>query len=429
MAVNTTLKRLTLQSITKIVFFIVCLTVVLPLLAAQPASEAAQDVPTLEVFVRDACPHCAAAKAFLPEFSAQRPWLRIVLWAVDEDPAAREVLTHITRQAGLWPPGVPTFVYQNRVLIGFSTAQESGPELAAFVGERPANTSSSSTTATATATATATSSAPESKATATPSSATASAPQNAGLSSGSVDAGIFGTLSLARLGLPLFTLAVGLLDGFNPCAMWMLLFLLSLLVHLHDRRRMLLIAGTFVMVGAALYYAFMAAWLNIFMAVGMSAPVRTGLALLALFIAAVNIKDFFTFKAGFSLSIPESAKPKLYARVRELVQTRALSLALMGAAMLAIVANFIELLCTAGFPAMYTAVLAQQHLSPAAHYGYLGLYMVGYIADDSIMVGTAVMALSSQKLSENAGRWLKLVSGLVMLTLGGVMLLRPDWLF
>jgi threonine/homoserine/homoserine lactone efflux protein len=78
---------------------------------------------------------------------------------------------------------------------------------------------------------------------------------------------------------------------------------------------------------------------------------------------------------------------------------------------------------------MYTAVLAQQHLSPAAHYGYLGLYMVGYIADDSIMVGTAVMALSSQKLSENAGRWLKLVSGLVMLTLGGVMLLRPDWLF
>lgn len=391
--------RIAQASITKVIFLFACLTLVMPLVAAQPASDAVQEVPTLEVFVRDACPHCAAAKAFIPEFSAQRPWLRVVFRAVDEDPAARDALTRITNQAGLWPPGVPTFVYQHRVLVGFSTAQDSGPELAAFVGERPTGTVSPT------------------------------ASRATGHSSGSVDAGIFGTLSIARLGLPLFTLAVGLLDGFNPCAMWVLLFLLSLLVHLHDRKRMLLIAGTFVMVSALLYYAFMAAWLNIFMAVGLSAPVRTGLALLAVFIAAVNIKDFFAFKAGFSLSIPESAKPKLYARIREVVQTRSLSLALLGSAMLAIVVNFIELLCTAGFPAMYTAVLAQQQLSPAAHHGYLGLYMLGYIADDSIMVGTAVMALSSQKLTENAGRWLKLVSGLVMLALGGVMLMRPDWLF
>ena len=97
--------------------------------------------------------------------------------------------------------------------------------------------------------------------------------------------------------------------------------------------------------------------------------------------------------------------------------------------MLAVVVNFIELLCTAGLPAMYTAVLAQQQLSPSAYHGYLGLYILGYIADDSLMVGTAVIALSSRKLTESAGRWLKLVSGLVMLALGGVMLLRPDWLF
>lgn len=77
---------------------------------------------------------------------------------------------------------------------------------------------------------------------------------------------------------------------------------------------------------------------------------------------------------------------------------------------------------------MYTAILAQQALGPAAHYGYLGLYILGYITDDSLMVGATVLALSSHKLSENAGRWLKLVSGLVMLALGAVMLLRPDWL-
>jgi threonine/homoserine/homoserine lactone efflux protein len=92
------------------------------------------------------------------------------------------------------------------------------------------------------------------------------------------------------------------------------------------------------------------------------------------------------------------------------------------------VVNFIELLCTSGLPAIYTAVLAQQGLSPSAHYAYLALYILGYIADDTVMVAMAVVALSSRKLSERAGRWLKLLSGAVMLALGGAMILRPEWL-
>ncbi len=55
-------------------------------------------------------------------------------------------------------------------------------------------------------------------------------------------------LRAGELGLRLFTIVIGLLDGFNPCAMWVLLFLLSLLVNLHDRFKMVLIAGTFVAV-------------------------------------------------------------------------------------------------------------------------------------------------------------------------------------
>jgi hypothetical protein len=97
-------------------------------------------------------------------------------------------------------------------------------------------------------------------------------------------------------------------------------------------------------------------------------------------------------------------------------------------ALLAVVVNFIELLCTAGLPALYTAILSQHALTPAAHYGYLGLYILGYVADDSLMVGTAVFALSHSKLSENTGRLLKLLSGLVMAGLGLVILLRPEWL-
>jgi hypothetical protein len=221
---------------------------------------------------------------------------------------------------------------------------------------------------------------------------------------------------------------VGLLDGFNPCAMWVLLFLLSLLVHLRDRRRMAWIAGTFVLVSGAVYYAFMAAWLNVFLVVGLTGAVRSGLAALALVVALVHLKDFFWGLRGPSLSIPASAKPGLYARMRQVMQTPTLPLALLAVSALALVVNVFELLCTAGLPAMYTAILTQQALAPAAHYANLGLYILGYVADDTLMVASAVWALSSQKLTETHGRWLKLVSGLVMLALGLVIALRPQWL-
>lgn len=224
------------------------------------------------------------------------------------------------------------------------------------------------------------------------------------------------------------TLAVGLLDGFNPCATWVLLFLLSLLVRLQNRGRMALVAGTFVVASGAVYYAFMAAWLNVFLITGMSTTLRWLLGAAALLIGAVNVKDFFALGRGPSLAIPAAAKPGLYARVRRVLNAEALPTALLAVTALAVAVNFIELLCTAGFPAMYTAVLTQQQLAPAAYYAYLGLYIVGYIADDSLMVATAVIALSSVRLTERAGAWLKLVSGAAMLALGVVMLLRPDWL-
>ncbi|MCK6423068.1 MAG: hypothetical protein L6Q73_19485 [Aquabacterium sp.] len=158
-------------------------------------------------------------------------------------------------------------------------------------------------------------------------------------------------LSASRPGLPLFALARGLIDGLNPCAMWVLLFLLSMRVRLRDRARMAWIAGTFVAVSGAACYAFMAAWLNLFLAVGLSEAVRLLLAVLALAIGAFNIKDFIAWGRGPSIGIPQAAKPGIYARMRAVLQARAWSASLLGVAALAVVVNMVELLCTAGIPA------------------------------------------------------------------------------
>lgn len=344
----------------------------------------------LRVFVQDGCPHCAAFKAYMPELQRRWPDLRITLLSVDTDPAAQRELVAISRRAKAWPPGVPTFAIDGRVQVGFGDPASSGPELQEFLqGKAP--------------------------------------PRHTGATA--IDAGPLGNLSVQRLGLPLFTLALGLLDGFNPCAMWVLLFLLSLLVHFRSRRRMALAAGTFVLVSGLVYFLFLAAWLNLFLAVGFATPIRISLALLALLIGAINLRDSASEEATYHISIPARAKPGLYARMRAVLQSRSMTGSLLGVAALAVVVNLVELLCTAGLPAIFTAVLAQQNLPPLAHVGYLGLYVVGYIADDTLVVILAVSALSSRKLSEGGGRLLKRISGGVMLLLGAVLLLRPQWLF
>jgi hypothetical protein len=147
-----------------------------------------------------------------------------------------------------------------------------------------------------------------------------------------------------------------------------------------------------------------------------------------LLVGAVNVKDFLAWGKGFSFSIPEAAKPGLYARARAVLAAGSLTGSLVAVATLAVVVNFVELLCTAGLPAIYTAVLTQQGVGVVAHYAYLGLYILGYMADDTLMVSVAVVALGNRKLTERTGRWLKLLSGVVMLALGAVLLLRPDWL-
>jgi uncharacterized membrane protein HdeD (DUF308 family) len=237
-----------------------------------------------------------------------------------------------------------------------------------------------------------------------------------------------GTLDPSKMGMPLFTIAVGLVDGFNPCAMWVLLLLLSILVNLKDRWKILAIAGTFVFVSGAAYFAFMAAWLNVFEWIGFLRPVQIALGLLAITIGTIHVKDFFAFRQGPSLSIPDAAKPGIYERIRRIVNAESLPAAIAGAFVLAVLVNVVELLCTAGLPALYTSILSQQGYGTPGRYGYLLLYILAYMFDDTLMVAGVVASLNRFKLQESGGRWLKLISGSVIMLLGLVMLFRPEWL-
>jgi uncharacterized membrane protein len=215
---------------------------------------------------------------------------------------------------------------------------------------------------------------------------------------------------------------------FNPCVFFVLLFLLSMLAHLRCRSRMLVIGGVFVLVSGGMYFAFMAAWLNLFQLVGHLAWVTLAAGALAVFLGLVNVKDFFLFGRGLTLSIPESRKPNLFRRVRAILDAESLPAMLAATLLLAIAANFYELLCTAGFPMLYTRLLTLAEPSTAARYGYLAAYNLIYVLPLALIVAVFVRTLGSRKLTEREGRLLKLLSGLMMLQLGALLLLAPHLL-
>jgi hypothetical protein len=230
---------------------------------------------------------------------------------------------------------------------------------------------------------------------------------------------LFGrTITLDDVGLPAFTLAMGLLDGFNPCSMWVLLLIISMLAPLNDRKRMLAIAGTFVLVEGISYFVMMAAWLNLFLLIGLSRASQIAIAVIAIVAGLINVKDFFAFGRGITLSIPDSAKPRIYSRMRGILHAPTYTAAIAGTVVLGLLVQVVEFMCTSGFPALFTRILTLRQLDTAGYYGYLLLYNAAYMVDDIIVLGIGVTLLSRHRLNKKEGRVLKLLAGVVMIGLG-----------
>ncbi len=243
-----------------------------------------------------------------------------------------------------------------------------------------------------------------------------------------VEVPLLGDISGRAYSLPLVTLILAGLDAFNPCAFFVLLFLLSLLSHQKDRVRMLGVGGVFILTSGLMYFAFMAAWLNVFQLLGALAWITLAAGVLAIVVGLINVKDFFAFERGITLSIPESRKPDIYRRARAILQSGSVPAMLGATVLLAVAANFYELLCTAGFPMVYTRILTLNELGAGARYAWLALYNLVYVLPLTAIVLAFVGTLGAHRLTEREGRLLKLMSGAMMLELGLVLVFAPGWL-
>ena len=374
------------------------------------SSVAALPANDIEVFVRNGCPHCAKAELFLQRLKREQPALKIVSHDVVAEPAALAQLHQLVKNNGLGAVRVPAFLVGGQLIVGYSDEITTGQLIRNALAQTkiPKNQEASGSCE---------------------AEQSLSCEADAGLSTHFTQPFFLDflghRLSLDEVGLPLFTLIMGLLDGFNPCSMWVLILMISLLAPMNNRLRMFAIAGTFVAVEGLAYFMFMTAWLNLFLFIGLSRISEIVIAVIALLAGLINLKDFRFYGKGFSLSIPDAAKPDIYARMRRILQAKNLAGALIGTVVLAILVQIVEFMCTSGFPALYTRILTLKQLDSISYYSYLLLYNVAYMFDDVIILAIGIITLSQRRLQEKEGRWLKLISGLVMVVLGIYLIVAP----
>ena len=379
--------------------FATVLVVLAAWLAGTPASASGSATPAVDLhfFWSARCPHCLEARPFVLTLPEQLDGVTLHDLEISRSRENAGRYVAMASALGERASAVPAFVFCGEMHVGWESAATTGARLLDRLRACRDRAQGGSVAA-------------------------------AGGAPAEIDVPWLGRVQVDALSLPMFTVVIAGLDAFNPCAFFVLLFLLGLLVNQRQRGRMLLIGGTFVLISGLMYFAFMAAWLNLFRLLEGVAWVTAVAALLAILIGAINVKDYFAFKQGVSLSIPKSRLPKIYQRGRAVLSAGSLPAMLGATVVLGTAANFYELLCTAGFPMVYTRVLTLHGLSGSAHYLYLALYNLIYVIPLLAIVLVVTFATGRRQLSEREGRLLKLMSGLMMLGLGLLLLLAPEHL-
>lgn len=385
------------------------------LVLVRPAS--AHGDKTLYFFYGNGCPHCAKEEKFFDSTISQKyPQLEIKRFEVwgNRDNAA--ILSAVAKKMGITTSGVPVTIIGDKSFIGYQSDSATGAEIERAIKGYLADDNCQDYVAPILSDVQA--GEPACQATTT---ALSKLP-------GKISIPFLGEVDVKTMSLPVLTIVIGAIDGFNPCAMWVLIFLISLLLSMKDRKKMWILGSAFIITSGAVYFLFLAAWLNLFQFLGFVLFVRIAVAIVALASGAYHLKEFFSNKAGECEVVGSDGKKKTIERLKKIVSAQNFWLALGGIIVLAAAINLVELVCSAGLPAIYTQVLALSNLPWWQYYGYLLLYIFVFMFDDMLVFLIAMTTLKLKGVTSKYTRFSNVIGGVIMILVGLLLIFKPGWL-
>ncbi|MBU1159943.1 hypothetical protein KKD04_02035 [Patescibacteria group bacterium] len=349
------------------------------------ASFAFAESPKITLFYGEECPHCHSERAFLDELKNEMPDLQIEEFEVWHNEENRKLFLETAEKLGIGNLSVPITIVGDKYLIGFDSPEGMGQTIRQMIEEIE------------------------------PTGEVISHP-------------IFGKINVEKAALPLLTVVLGTLDGFNPCSMWSLIVLLTLVIATGSRKKVWLAGGVFIAVSFISYFLFMSAWLNAFIWLEYIALIRIIVGIIAIVAGVISLKEFFTFKPDVCEASSSEKQEKITEKIKKIVLAPSVWALVLGVVGVAFSVNLIELLCSLGIPVVFTKALAMHNLITWKYYAYIGFYDFFYMLDDIAVLLIAGFSMKFLHLNSKYSKWSRLAAGILMLILGLVFLLKPELL-
>lgn len=239
---------------------------------------------------------------------------------------------------------------------------------------------------------------------------------------------IIGEVNTKTLTIPMIAVVMGFIDGFNPCAMWILLFLITMLISMKDRKKMWILGSTFLITSALIYFLIMLAWLNVAVLITKINIIRSVIGFIAIIGGLYNIITTFKTSENGCNATDKKDRKKIMERIKKFTSEKSIWLSLIGVIALAISVNLIELACSAGLPVMFTQILVINDLSKIEYFIYIMVYIFFFLIDDLLIFIIAVSTMKVSGISVKYGKISKIVGGIILLLIGILLLLKPEWL-
>ncbi|NMB91225.1 thioredoxin family protein [candidate division WWE3 bacterium] len=421
----------------KLIKCISILLLVFTIMLGAGRSHAAEKV-NLYFFWGQGCPHCAKEKVFLQNLVQKDSSLVLHDFEVYNNTENRDKLIEAAQKLNTEVNGVPFLVIGDKYLVGYLSDQTTGVEIQKLIEDNKTNgcfdifepQSPKETVV------------PDVPIQPQESASTAinsERPENSDKHEDDKEEECvqdkipgkpvlpkFGSFDLESLSLPALTVVLGFLDGFNPCAMWVLLFLISLLLGMKGRKRMWVLGIAFIISSASVYLLFMVAWLNLFLFVGFIFWVRAFIAVISLFGGFMSLKKFLSKDTSGCDVVGEEKRRNVFDKLGKITADKSFLMALIGIMALAFAVNLVELVCSAGLPAVYTQVLALNDLSILKYYSYIFLYITFFMLDDLFVFFVAMITLQMTGVTTKYVKWSRLIGGLLMIIIGILLLFKPE---
>ena len=388
-------------------YFIITLLLILVPITAEAKSKY-----NVYLFYGDGCPHCAEEEVFFEDYLKENDDINLVKYEVWNSQENRELLVKVQDEINNHGSGVPFLVIGDKAIIGYRSGS-TNKDIENSINKYRSNKKKVDVVETI-----------------KKGEHIEKPVEEPKKEDKEFEIPILGKITAKTVSLPLLSVVLGFVDGFNPCAMWILLFLITLLINNKDKKKMIILGLTFITFSGLTYVCFMLAWLNLATFLNRITVIRFIIAIIALAAGFINLSNFYksTKKEDGCEVVKPTKRKKIIDSIKKIVNEKKFIIALCGIIVLAFSVNIIEMMCSVGLPLMFTQILSMNNLSLLEYGIYMFIYIFFFLIDDIVIFMIAVISSRITAISTKLTKYSHLVAGILLLVIGLIMLINPTLL-